>query len=126
MPPATPSSTRRLAKGRSGGSVTRAGASSRAGRARLGVSLGGAATRNDAIVDVALRQLFERARGQLLVARSGAAGKLVERARILRGHEHAEVLVGRMLGNLERCEDSHDSLSGIRVWNSRSLARAAG
>src|SRR5215207_10991671 len=124
MPPATPSSTRRLAKGRSGGSVTRAGGSGRARSARPGASFGGAAARYDAVVDVALRQLLERARGQLLVARRGAARKLVEGARILRGHEDAEVLVGRVFGDLDRCKDSHDSL--IRVWSSRSLARAAG
>src|SRR5512132_2659404 len=123
MPPATPSNTRRPAYGRIGDSVTRVVAKGRTASARPVSSLGGAPTRDDAVLDVALGQLLERPRGQLLVARRRAAGKLVQGARILRRHEDAEVLVRRMRGNLDRCEDSHDWL--IRVWSFRSLARAA-
>ena len=35
--------------------------------------------------------------------------ELVQGARVLRRHEDAEVLVGGVLGDLDRCEDSHDS-----------------
>src|SRR3954469_1223979 len=59
---------------------------------------------HDAVVDVAARQLLERAGGQLLVPTGGAAGELVQRACILGGHEDAEVLVRGMLGDFDRCE----------------------
>src|SRR6185369_17054856 len=114
IPPDTPSSTRRLAYGRRKGSVTRAEDAGRA-RARPGRSLRRTTAGDDAIVDVALRQLLERARRELLVARRRAAGELVEGPRILRRHEDAEVLVGGVLGDLDRCEDSHDVRSGCGV-----------
>src|SRR6478736_2977104 len=104
MPPDTPSSTRRPAYGRRVGSLTRAGDAGRAD-ARPAGSLRRASAGDDAIVDVALRQLLERARGELLVARRGAARELVQGPRILRRHEDAEVLVGGVLGDLDRCED---------------------
>src|SRR4051812_13381631 len=86
-------------------------------------SLGRTTARDDAIVDVAARELLERPRRQLLVARSGTARELVERAGILGSHEYAEVLVGGVLGNLDRCEDSHVLV--IRVWYSLFPTRAA-
>src|SRR3954469_6399097 len=111
MPPETPSRTRFPAYGRSVVSVTGGMKERRAvvAPARAGL-LGGALARDDAVVDVALRQLLERLRRELLVARR-ASGELVQRARILRGDEDAEVLVGGVLGNLDRCEDSHVSMT---------------
>src|SRR4051812_21081904 len=106
MPPDTPSSTRRLANGRREGSLTSAVDAGRA-EARPAGSFRRTAARDDAIVDVALRQLLERARRELLVARRGAARELVQRARILCRHEDAEILVRGVLGDLDRCEDSH-------------------
>src|SRR6478609_8407460 len=107
MPPDTPSSTRRLAYGRREGSLTSAEDTGRA-RARPGRSLRRATAGDDAIVDVALGQLLERAGRELLVARRGAARELVQGPRILRCHEDAEILVRGVLGDLDRCEDSHD------------------
>src|SRR3954471_8644137 len=99
MPPVTPRRTRRPSKGRMpppGGSLLRA-----------------AAARDDAVLDVAAGELLERAGGELLVALLRAAERgLVEQARVLRGDEHAEVLVRRVLrGDLGRSEDAH-GLSG--------------
>src|SRR3954462_11305205 len=107
MPPDTPSSTRRLAYGRREGSVTSADDTGRA-RARPGRSLRRTTAGDDAIVDVALLQLLEVAGLELLVAPRRAARDLVEGSRILRRHEDAEVLVGGVLGDFDRCDDSHD------------------
>src|SRR4051794_38088062 len=124
MPPDTPSSTRRPAYGRREGSLTSADDAGRAS-ARPAWSLRRATAGDDAIVDVALGQLLERAGRELLVARRRAPGELVQGPRILRGHEDAEVLVGRVLGNLDRCEDSHDSDQGVEFsisCSSRSMS----
>src|SRR5690242_11845120 len=124
MPPDTPSSTRRLAYGRREGSLTSADDAGRA-PARPGRSLRRTTAGDDAIVDVALGQLLERARRELLVARRGAAGELVQGPRILRRHEDAEVLVGGVIGDLDRCEDSHVSDQGVEFsisCSSRSMS----
>src|SRR5690349_6341372 len=111
MPPDTPSSTRRSAYGRREGSLTSAEDAGRA-LARPARSLRRTTAGDDAIVDVALGQLLEGAGRELLVARRGAPGELVQGPRILRRHEDAQVLVGGVLGDLDRCEDSHDVWSG--------------
>src|SRR5439155_13346704 len=70
-----------------------------------------AAARDNAIVEMADGQLFHRPLRQLLLAhRRAIAWKLVEHARVLGGDEHAEVFVGGVLGDFERCEYSHDDL----------------
>src|SRR5687768_1789417 len=98
MPPVMPSRTRRPWNGRMAAD----------GGAPTPLRLAGATTRHDLVVDVAARQLLERARGELLLARAARdARELVQDARVLRGHEHREVLVRGVLGDLVRREDLH-------------------
>src|SRR5665213_762516 len=91
MPPVTPSRMRRPSNG-----LTM-------------VPLLAAAPGHDVVLDrLFARELLERLRGQLLLVNLRAhARKLVENARVLRRDEHAEVLVGRVLRDLDRGENLH-------------------
>src|SRR4051812_39624919 len=76
----------------------------------------GAGALDQAVVGGALAHLFERGGGELL-ARLGAAhrgvfhqlaaAQLVELARVLGGHEHAQVLAAGVAGRLPRSHDLH-------------------
>src|SRR3954467_13821456 len=73
-----------------------------------------ATARNDVVLDVALRQLLERLGRQLLFPRRRTvARKLIQHARILGGDEHAEVLVGGVVRDLNGRKNSHDVSSWI-------------
>src|SRR6185437_14974751 len=62
-----------------------------------------ASARNHVIVDVALGELLERARGELLLARRRTiARELVQNTRVLGGNEHPKILVGRVIRDLAR------------------------
>src|SRR5690348_17902084 len=94
MPPVTPSRTRRRSYGRMRGPL----------------ALFRATTRDDAVHDVRARQLLHRSRRQLfLLRRRTVARKLVEHARVLRGNEHREILVRRLLAtnDITRSKDTH-------------------
>src|SRR5687768_12589444 len=110
MPPVTPSSTRRPAKGRSGPLTAPPSAT---GRTRADL-LGGTAARHHAILDLAHREVLERARGQLLLPAAATRHRephLVQGTRILGGDEDAQILVRRVLRYFDRREDSHDLLT---------------
>src|SRR5664279_3691230 len=91
MPPVTPSRMRRPSNG-----LTM-------------VPLLAAAPGHDVVIDrLFARELFERLGRQLLLVNLRAhARKLVENARVLRRDENAEVLVGRVLRDLDRGEYLH-------------------
>src|SRR5512140_2672470 len=82
-----------------------------------GAPLLAAAAGNDVVLDRLLaRELLERARRELLLVNVRAhARKLVENARVLRRDENAEVLVGRVLRDLDRGEDLHLVLLAVSV-----------
>src|SRR5215207_3627208 len=123
MPPVTPRRMRRPSKGRMGEKIRGVhGIGSSWRIARRASPQGGytlcpgpwtlrllsATARDDAVIDVARRELLEGARGELLLARRRPiARKLVQDARELRGDEDAEILVGRVLRDLDRGKDSH-------------------
>src|SRR5205085_4809012 len=117
MPPVTPSRTRRRSNGRMPGPSGLA-------------ALLGAAARHDAVHDASRRQLLHRARRELLLSRRRpVARELVEHARVLRGDEHAEVLVRRLVhadevagSKYTHCQISQDD---DEILNSVTLAPAA-
>src|SRR5450432_336292 len=82
-----------------------------------GAPLLAAAPGHDVVLDrLFARELFERARGELFLVNLRAhARKLVENARVLRRDEYAEVLVGRVLRDLDRGENLHLVLLALSV-----------
>src|SRR5206468_3951497 len=68
-----------------------------------------ALSRNYAILQVALRELFERTGRELLLTHCGTIPrKLVEDARVPGRYEHGEVFVPRMSGCFAWSKNSHE------------------